>query len=207
MRTPTPQTIPMMQTCQRPRWHGGLRQAGPIAVALVSIGLLAACSHGSSGPRVAGAGSSTSTAHSSGGAHASALAYAQCMRSHGLTDFPDPDSSGNIDLKSLHPVPGSDLYPDDPRFQAAASACQSLWPTVSASQQHQDAARALKWAQCMRAHGISNFPDPSSTGDIRVSGIHAAGVDLNSPQFKAVAKACQQYQPGEIRVPGGAGEP
>jgi len=185
----------------RPR-PGRLRRAGPIAVALISVVLVAAaCSHGSSGPRVAGVGSSTPTAQSSGGAHANALAYAQCMRSHGLTDFPDPNASGNIDLKSLHPQPGSDLYADDPRFQAAATACQSLSPIVSASQRQQDAAQMLRWAQCMRAHGVSNLPDPDSNGQWP----RDASPDINSPQFPAALTACKQYQPGSIHVPSGAG--
>lgn len=201
---------PIMQTSQwtprrRTTRPGRVRRAGPVAIAVVGIGLFAgACSQGSTGPGVAGAGSSPS-ARSSGGANASALAYAQCMRGHGLTDFPDPDSSGNIDLKSLHPQPGSDLYADDPRFQAAEKACRALRPTVSASQQRQDATQALKWAQCIRAHGISNFPDPDSNGHFGVGSINAAGIDINSPQVQAAVKACQQYQPGTIHVPGGAG--
>jgi hypothetical protein len=205
MRTPTTQTLTKRRPRLTPRrrQHGRARRAGPFAVALIGVGLLAAaCSHGPSGAGVAGLGASTPSAQSSGGTHASALAYAQCMRGHGLSDFPDPDSSGNIDLKSLHPQPGSDLYADDPRFQAAATACQSLRPTVSASQQQQDAAQALKWAQCMRAHGISNFPDPDSNGQIRVSSLQAAGVNLDSPQGQAAANACQQYRPSSLHVAG-----
>jgi hypothetical protein len=216
MRTPTtrkPLTRPAIrlphrqvgrdQLRQRP---GRLRRAGPIAVALISVALIsvvlvaAACSQGSSGPRVAGVGSSTPTAQSSGGAHANALAYAQCMRGHGLTDFPDPNASGHIDLKSLHPQPGSDLYADDPRFQAAATACQSLSPIVSASQRQQDAPQILRWAQCMRAHGI-NVPDPDSNGQFP----RDASPDVTSPQFPAAVTACKQYQPGSVQVPSGAG--
>ena len=211
MRTPTtrkPLTRPAIRLPHRQvgrvqlrQQPGRLRRTGPIAVALISVVLVAAaCSHGSSGPRVAGVGSSTPTAHSSGGAHPNALAYAQCMRGHGLTDFPDPNASGNIDLKTLHPQPGSDLYPDDPRFQAAATACQSLSPIVSASQRQQDAPQMLRWAQCMRAHGI-NTPDPDSNGNFP----RDASPDVTSPQFQAAYTACKQYQPGSLRGPSGAG--
>jgi hypothetical protein len=126
------------------------------------------------------------------------------MRTHGIADFPDPDSSGNIDLKSLHPAAGSDLDPNDPRFKAALTACKSLQPTQSAAQQDQDAAQALKWAQCFRAHGVPNFPDPDSNGRISVGSLRRAGIDTN-PQFQAAAAACAQYQPTSIHVPGGAG--
>jgi len=130
------------------------------------------------------------------------------MRNHGITDFPDPDSSGNIDIKGLldegsHP----DLQPDDARFQAAQRPCQSLQPTESAAEQRRDAARALEWSHCMRNHGVASFPDPDSNGDIHVASIRAAGVDVTSPQFQAAARACQQYQPNTIRVPGGAAAP
>jgi hypothetical protein len=44
------------------------------------------------------------------------------MRAHGITYFPDPSSSGPIAR------PGSDLDPNNPQFQAAEKACQSLMP-------------------------------------------------------------------------------
>lgn len=180
------------------------RQVGPFVIALVGLGLFAtACSQAPSGPTVAGAGSTTS-ATSASGPHASALAYSQCMRGHGITDFPDPDSSGQIDLKALHPSPTSDLSAQNPRFHAAQQACQALQPTESAGQQHQDAVQALKWAQCFRSHGITQFPDPDSNGEFHVGGIRADGIDVTSPQFQAAAAACRQYQPSDIRVPGGA---
>jgi hypothetical protein len=190
-------------------WAGSPRPSlATFAIALVTFGLLgAACSHASSGPGVAGAGSSAPpTTSSSGGALGSALTYSKCMRNHAIADFPDPDSRGNIDIKDLlnegsHP----DLQPDNSQFQAAERACQSLQPTESAAQQRQDAAQALEWSHCVRAHGITSVPDPDSTGNIHVASIRAAGVDVTSSQFRAAARACQQYQPNTIRVPGGAG--
>lgn len=129
------------------------------------------------------------------------------MRTHGIADFPDPDTSGNIDIKGLHPGPGSDLDPSNARFRAAASACRSLQPPGFLSSQHPDQAQiaqALDWARCMRAHGVTNFPDPDGTGRISVHLLRSAGVDLNSPQSQAALKTCGQYQPGTIHVPGGA---
>jgi len=197
---------PIIETTKRPGRHGRLRPVAPIAIALVSFGLLVpACSHAPSGPRVAGAGSSAPpTASSSASVLGSALAYSQCMRNHGIGDFPDPDSSGTINLKDL-PNQGShpDLQPDGSRFQAAERACQSLQPTEPAAQQRRDAAQALEWSQCMRAHGVADFPDPDSTGDIHVASIRAAGIDVSSSQFQAAANACRHYQPNTIRVPGG----
>jgi hypothetical protein len=66
---------------------------------------------------------------------------------------------------------------------------------------------ALAYASCMRTHGITNFPDPDSSGGFHVAAIRALGVDVTSPQFQAAATACEQYQPSDIRVPAGSGAP
>jgi hypothetical protein len=56
---------------------------------------------------------------------AHALKYSKCMRSHGIADFPDPNSSGGLEIKA---GPGSDLDPNSSLFQAADKACQKLMP-------------------------------------------------------------------------------
>jgi hypothetical protein len=58
-------------------------------------------------------------------AKATALRYSRCMRAHGIPDFPDPNSQGGIGIQAR---PGSDLDPNNPRFQAANTACQKLMP-------------------------------------------------------------------------------
>lgn len=45
----------------------------------------------------------------------------------------------------------------------------------------------------MRAHGMSNFPDPNGNGDSL--SINQAGIDPNSPTYKAAAQACRKYAP------------
>jgi hypothetical protein len=56
-----------------------------------------------------------------------ALAHAQCMREHGLENFPDPtfDESGGAQIRI---GPGSGLDPEDPDFQAAEKACRDELP-------------------------------------------------------------------------------
>jgi hypothetical protein len=50
-------------------------------------------------PAGGGIPSSAASATSSGGSgHASTLAYARCLRSHGVPDFTDPDAGGNLQL-------------------------------------------------------------------------------------------------------------
>lgn len=88
---------------------------------------------------------------------------------------------------------------------AAAQACRQYAPTglgVTPAQQAKNETLALKFAVCMRAHGVTNFPDPSSNGAFKVS--PNSGLDQNSPTFQAAAAACRQYAPAP---PSGAPAP
>jgi hypothetical protein len=174
--------------------------------AAVLVGLVlvaAACSGGSGGAGVAQSGggetNGPSPSPSSGG---SALAYSRCMRAHGVTNFPDPDSSGDITIQS-----GSGLDPNDPVFRSAQQACQSLAPTPSGDQQHGTSAQALRFSQCMRAHGFSDFPDPQvENGRIQIGPFGpGSGLDPNDPQFQAAWGACQHYLPAGRRESGPPG--
>jgi hypothetical protein len=168
--------------------------AGFLLAALVIVMLLAAaCSSGGSGnPGVASLGSSSPSASSSSASASkqdALLAYAQCMRAHGLTNFPDPQSvngGSSLDL--------SDVDTHSPTYQRANRACVSLLAGGSAAQQRAQARaqkRALKYAKCMRAHGIHNFPDPNVDGTFPESQMQ--GLGKGSPQFSAAQDACQQY--------------
>ena len=62
----------------------------------------------------------------------SALAFSQCMRDHGITDFPDPQfnsDGGGFAVQAGGPGNDkTDLRPDSPQFQAAMAACKSKMP-------------------------------------------------------------------------------
>lgn len=164
-----------------------LRVVGLVGAALMAIGLLAtACSSGSS-PGVASTGSAS--AKPSSGQSPSALAFATCMRAHGITNFPDPNGSGQLVIKSQSGSGTGGVNPGSPQFQSASQACQHLMPGAGNSgSQAQLQTNALNFSKCMRAHGITNFPDPNAQGGFKVSGI-----DLNSPQVQSAQKACQRY--------------
>jgi hypothetical protein len=189
------------------------RRVAPLAAALLGIGFVAAaCSSGPSSPGVAGSGSTPTTAASSANAVSSgkvdpsrageALAFSRCMRSHGVPNFPDPTAHGQIQIQSGGPggsnVTSSGLDPNNPHFQAAQTACQHLMPAPSAAEQHQAFSNALRQSQCMRAHGIKDFPDPqSSNGRISMSIRGGAGSDLNpnNPLFQRAQAACMPNAP------------
>lgn len=179
----------------------GVFSAGALAILTLA---LAACA-GTSAPGVASLKSSTATssASSAGGKGGSALAFAQCMRQHGVTNFPDPGSGGNLKITG-----GNGLDPNSPTFQAAQTACQSLLPNGGQPDPSQQAAfqqAALQFSQCMRAHGIANFPDPQFSSGSGGGGVRLqlpSGIDPNSPQFKNAQQACQSLLP---RPSGGQG--
>jgi hypothetical protein len=186
------------------RWRSRRRRtfsssAGCAVAVLAAFSMLGtACSHSSPDPGVANVTSSRSVSvasSSSSSASASPLAFARCMRSHRVRDFPDPDSNGNFDLTG-----GGDLNPTDPTYQAAAQACRSLGSggkSSASSLSPQQVAATVQFAECMRNHGVTNYPDPDSSGHI--PGVRHFGVDPNSPQFQPAVDACRHYMRG---VPG-----
>ncbi len=200
--------------------------------ALASAALLiAGCGGASSGSGVAHIGttsaSSTLSASAGGtpesGAPSAAVQqqmvkFAQCMRTHGEPEFPEPDEGKLI----VHNSNGHGPNPESPKFQAAEKACGKYRPAKvapSPAQLAQIQESALKFSACMRSHGVPNFPDPEFShggGAVRLRIGHAgngAGIDPNSSQFQAAQKACQSALPkgakgGPIAAgppPGGSG--
>lgn len=186
------------------------RQLRLAATLLITVVFIAACGSNSSGPGVANiVSTATATTNSSiaspsaTGSSGNPVAYSECMRAHGIPDFPDPNANGGI---TIHSAPGSDLNPDSPAFQSAQNACKSLQPVPSAAQEQQAHANLLKYSQCMRTHGVPDFPDPTiSGGHVSLSIRAKPGSDLspNSPAFQAAQKTCQSLAPGIPGIPAG----
>jgi hypothetical protein len=194
-------TTTRFRDTRRIRWRARtLAWTAPIAV----LALLFAGCGGSGGPGVASAGSSKSgggRSSSTGSKKASALAYSKCMRAHGVTDFPDPDSKGQLTINKTGGPGSSDLDPNNAQFQAAQEACKSLAPRPhTPAQQASRRADALKFAKCMRDHGITDFPDPNASGGLEIKGSPGGSpgddLDPNSPQFQSAQKACKHLLPG-----------
>jgi hypothetical protein len=158
--------------------------AGPLAAALVAAALaVAGCS--SSSPS---AGSSpTAKATSTGSARLAQ--FAQCMRSHGVTNFPDATAQGTFKL----PQGMTTL----PQFASADESCKSLAPPGSLSNQAPTTAelnKAAKFAACMRKHGEPDFPDPSPNGRFQLNG-GTNPINPNAPQFKSAMSVCHPLLP------------
>jgi len=137
------------------------------------------------------------------------LAFSKCMRAHGLSNFPDPGSSGGgIQIRI---GPNSGVNPQSPAFQSAQAACKHLLPgggPGSGPPSAQVRAQMLQISKCMRAHGVSGFPDPTTTPPSGPSGYSAVmgrngvflaipnSIDTQSPAFKQAAAACNFGPPG-----------
>jgi hypothetical protein len=148
-------------------------------------------------------GTSGSSSSHTGSGRTSFLAFSQCMRSHGVPNFPDPSAGGGIKLTR-----GSNINPFAPSFKTAHAQCQRLLPGggpppgVSEQQKEQ----MVRMSECMRAHGVTRFPDPTTTPPVNpqdysiVDGIGGFSgglfllvpktIDVNSPAFKQAAKTC-----------------
>ena len=84
-----------------------------------------------------------------------AVKFSECIRAHGVADFPDPDAKGEYQY-------GVSVSPAV--WQRATTACKDLQPpgTLSSKRTPKQQSTALKFAQCMRDHGVKDFPDPAN---------------------------------------------
>ena len=187
-----------------------------VAAALVSGVLVAGCggsgpSHGPSQTATVGASAPVSTAAAGhGGASSSSaasdsgdpgVAFAECMRSSGVPDFPDPKPGTGAEF----PIPAG-TSPAAPALKAAQAKCRKLVPLgLPGSQTHPSAqtlAKLVKIASCMRRHGVPQFPDPRASVPPNPSGyqeitnfdgailLFPRTINLQSPAYKQALTAC-----------------
>jgi hypothetical protein len=177
------------------------------AAAAIVLALLAVACGGSNSPRVPGGGAPNNSAS------ASAVAYSACMRAHRVPNYPDPGSSGNLPKGNARAFGVSNS-----QYQAAERTCRHLLPNsdtgfaASLTQcletracPHALVQRALteglRFARCMRDHGVPNWPDPTidSTGRPAFQ-TTAAGISIaatRSPRMLSKLGHCQN-QPGTV---------
>jgi hypothetical protein len=143
---------------------------------------------------LAACGSSHTQPTSSGSVYTQALQYADCMRANGVSNFPDPSSNG-----ASGPLSG--LNQTSTAFRTAATACATkVPPSVHLGPPAPTAAQmraALAFSHCMRAHGLSQFPDPWTTApgdrlylDVGPGEYFPAIGEVQMPVFRHAAKAC-----------------
>jgi hypothetical protein len=162
------------------------------AIVAIAAGLaLGGCRGGGAHP----AGSSSPTAMSQAQLLALGHEYAQCIRQHGIPDFPDmvvidgrlslPAATGNAAKMKLA------------NNRAAQVACKSIEDRMPDTGPHHSRAplppaeihKRIQWAQCMRQHGVPDWPDPDPNGEFH---------DLpaqKTPAILAAMNSCKQFEP------------
>ena len=184
--------------------RGSLRAAGVAAaiVAAAALSLLAA-----------GCGGNRSSTGSGGtpGSGGSFVIYSACMRSHGVPNYPDPDSAGQLPKPDAHRlgVSGSQL-------QSTQQACQHRLPntgrainagSITQCMMADDCPRSLvqhlldeerSFARCMRSDGVPNWPDPTTDSHGRpvfAITISKDGFNPYSPPIWAKGNHCSHLMP------------
>jgi len=115
------------------------------------------------------------------------LRFAACMRSHGVAGLPSPVAAPAAFKHFLGNTSAT--------FTSATTACGHLLP--GQENQSQDQARSrqqtdamLAFARCIRGHGLSRFPDPTSNGSLTHQMLSQAGINLHQPAVVQAADAC-----------------
>jgi len=135
------------------RWRAGTE--GPMMRRLAVISVIVLISAGCGGT---GGGGSTSTAASgttrAATARDKAVKFTECMRKNGVGDFPDPNAAGEFPSFGISVTPAV--------WSSAVHACKALQPpgSLSAHMTPTQLSAAVKFARCVRAHGVKDFPDP-----------------------------------------------
>lgn len=168
------------------------------AAAAAGFALLAAgCGGGGGSPDVASVASSTTTAAPT--AQSGAVAFAECMRSHGIPGWPDPIAGGVFDKAKLRAL---GVSPN--RIRAIQDGpCRNLLPAngdtpETIQQQRTRVADGLSFARCMRGHGLARFPDPTPQGQLTIEMVRAQGIDVRSPRILRIVTKCLPASHGAL---------
>jgi hypothetical protein len=164
-----------------------------VTAALIAVVvLISACGSSAPAGTATGSGSGNDTTSN----HEKAVKFAECMRSNGVSAFPDPPASGDLTIDGV--VNGSSLDPNSAAFTQAIGACRHLEPSgfMGAQPTPQQTEARLKFAQCMRDSGVSDFPDPTPNGPLidtnRIPSL--AGKDPRTdPGLNAAMRNCRDF--------------
>jgi hypothetical protein len=166
----------------------------------VGLGVVVLLLAGLAGCSTSG-GSAGATTTTSGQQAAAAVwrELVRCARANGMPNLPDPqiDSNGRANFPNGTPEPPASVR----------RACQSIYDRLPASARGDeqrppaDPQALLRYARCMREHGVTDFPDPDAQGNFRAP-TGATNVNPNNPTFQRALQACRQLDPnkGPTRV-------
>src|ERR1700726_2534170 len=147
--------IGRLSILKRPQTHAA-RWIPRASLAVGAMAIFAACGSVSGAPP---------SASPSLNPQAAALAFTQCMRAHGVSVADPIVSSSGSAGGQVHTQIGTG-GPDkgSSQMQAAMTACQKYLHQIGGNgpgtPDPARQAQELQFAQCMRSHGLADFPDP-----------------------------------------------
>ena len=160
------------------------------ALAMVAL-ISAACSNAAAETR--------SASNTNASPRDEAAKFAECMRTNGVREFPDPDASGTLTIDGI--ANGSSLDTSSAAFKQAIAACKDLQPPgfIGRKRTAQEQENALKFAQCIRDNGVRDFPDPTDDGPLidtnRIpSAAGRGGRDI--PGLQEAMQKCRDFAAG-----------
>jgi hypothetical protein len=165
--------------------------SGARAAVAVGLGVLMLLLAGLAGCSASG-GSGAATATTGGQQDAAALwrELVACARANGMPNLPDPqiDSNGRAAFPNGTPDPPASVR----------RACQSIYDRLPPSARGEqgrppaDMQALLRFARCMREHGVADFPDPDAEGNFRAP---PGSAGPKTPRFQGAMQACRQLDP------------
>jgi hypothetical protein len=161
-----------------------------VAAAILVAGSATACGSGSKSPSAAVSSSPTLDATAK---EAKARQFVECARKNGVPNVADPtvDAEGDIEIS---PPPG--LTKQSPIVQEVMKICGKYLDGVF-TQETQDPSKAydqaLKMADCIRKHGVPDFPDPSPPTKNGEGPRTEVKRGTGDPRLKKALDACKQY--------------
>jgi hypothetical protein len=162
--------------------------------AAVGVGLGVLLLAGLAGCSASGGSGATSTTSGQQNAAAVWRELVRCARANGMPNLPDPqlDSNGRANFPNGTPDPPA-------RVRRACQAIYDRLPPSARGDEERppvDMQALLRFARCMREHGVADFPDPDAEGNFNAP---AGATDPKSPRFKSALQACRQLDPNQSK--------
>jgi hypothetical protein len=165
-----------------------------VAAVVAIVAISAGCGSAAGDHAAATAGTAGSGATGTSTTRAKAVKFAECMRANGVSAFPDPDASGALTIDAV--ANASSLDTSSAAFTRALSACKDLEPAGFTGNQRspQEQEAALAFAQCIRDHGVRDFPDPSKTDPlVDTNRVPSAATPGGLTILNAAMRKCGRY--------------
>jgi hypothetical protein len=165
---------------------------------LAALALVALIGAGCGGSDSSAKGNTTATNQEK------AVKFAECMRENGVSQFPDPDASGNLTIDGV--VNGSGIDPDAPTWEQAIDACKDLQPpgfTGGGERSAGEQEAALQFAQCIRENGVPDFPDPAQGQPlVDTNRIPSSNTSRGMSILNSAMQKCGQSYSGQLGLQG-----